>query len=107
MGGFVDPSQINTYRKRFSEKKDALKNQEKEKYQHNRKKKIGGETNKEKLKNKPLMMVIGKKRRQQQDNLISMNKKIKNLKVQLGRFKRGNMTLKKKGGASLKTKKKK
>jgi protein SDA1 len=102
--GFVDPDQINTYRKRFNEKKDQLKNEEKEKYEHQRKKKTGGETNKEKLKNKPLMMIIPKKRKQVQEKLISMNKKIKNLKVQLGRFKRGNMTLKKKGGLSVKQK---
>jgi protein SDA1 len=96
--GFIDPGQINTYKKKFNEKKDQLKNEEKEKYSHQRKQKIGGKTNKEKLKNKPLMMVIPKKRRQVQVKLESMNKKIKNLKVQLGRFKRGNMTLKKKGG---------
>jgi len=96
--GFVDPEALQTYRKRFTEKKDMLKNQEKEKYVHNRKEKTGGQTNKEKLKNKPMMMVIPKKRKQVQDKLISMNKKIKNIKQQLGRFKRGNMVLKKKGG---------
>jgi protein SDA1 len=96
--GFVDPEALQTYRKRFNEKKEMLKNQEKEKYVHNRKEKVGGQTNKEKLKNKPMMMVIPKKRKQVQDKLISMNKKIKNIKQQLGRFKRGNMVLKKKGG---------
>ena len=98
--GFVDPEALQTYRKRFTEKKEMLKNQEKEKYVHNRKEKVGGQTNKEKLKNKPMMMVIPKKRKQVQDKLISMNKKIKNIKQQLGRFKRGNMVLKKKGGAT-------
>jgi protein SDA1 len=102
--GFIHPEQINTYRKKFNEKKELLKNQEKEKYEHQRKQKGGGQTNKEKLKNKPLMMVIPKKRRQVQDKLVSMNKKIKNLKQQLGRFKRGNMTLKKKGGLTHKKK---
>lgn len=96
--GFIDPGQINTYKKKFNEKKDQIKNEEKDKYSHQRKQKIGGKTNKEKLKNKPLMMVIPKKRREVKIKLESMNKKIKNLKVQLGRFKRGNMTLKKKGG---------
>jgi protein SDA1 len=103
--GFIDPDQINTYRKKFNEKKELLKNQEKEKYEHQRKQKGGGLTNKEKLKNKPLMMIIPKKRRQVKDKLVSMNKKIKNLKQQLGRFKRGNMTLKKKGGITHKKKK--
>lgn len=96
--GFVNPDQLQTYRKKFNEKKDDLKNQEKEKYVHNRKDKAGGLTNKQKQKNKPMMMVIPKKRKQVQDKLISMNKKIKNIKQQLGRFKRGNMVLKKKGG---------
>jgi len=106
--GFIDPEQINTYRKKFNEKKDQLKNEEKEKYVHNRKKKVGGQTNKEKLKNKPLMMIIPKKRREVKHNgkVESMNKKIKNLKQQLGRFKRGNMTVTKKGGVTHKKKKK-
>ena len=104
--GFIDPASINTYRKKFNEKKDQLKNQEKEEYSHQRKQKGGGKTNKEKLKNKPLMMIIPKKRKQVQEKLTSMNKKIKNLKVQLGRFKRGNMTLQKKGGITHKIKNK-
>ena len=104
--GFIDPEQINTYRKRFNEKKDQLKNEEKEVYHHQRKQKIGGQTNKEKLKNKPLMMIIPKKRREGKDKLVSMNKKIKHLKVQLGRFKRGNMTLQKKGGLTHRKKQK-
>jgi protein SDA1 len=100
--GFVDPDALQTYRKKFNEKKEMLKNQEKEQYVHNRKQKSGGLTNKEKEKNKPMMMVIPKKRKQVQAKLISMNKKIKNIKQQLGRFKRGNMVLKKKGGLTKK-----
>jgi len=49
-----------------------------------------------------MMMIIPKKRREikLEGKVESMNKKIKGLKQQLGRFKRGNMTLKKKGGLS-------
>jgi hypothetical protein len=106
--GFIDPNvQLLTYRKRYREKKDDLKNEEKEKYTYNRKQKIGGTSNKEKMKFKPLMMVMPKKRREaNQDKVMSMNKKIKNLKQQLGKFKRGNMILKKKGGVTHKKKKK-
>ena len=95
--GFVDPGDLLTYRKRYNEKKDQLKNEEKVEYKHQRSKhKGGGTTNKEKLKNKPLMMVVPKKRREAKIKLESMNKKIKKIKQQMGRFKRGNMTLKKK-----------
>lgn len=93
-----------TYKKRFNEKKETLKNEEKEKYIRRKREKMGGKTNKEKLKNKPLMMVMPKKRKTTQQNKIeSLNKSIKNLKKQqLGRFKRGNMVLKKKNGVSRK-----
>lgn len=74
-----------------------IKQQEKEKYIRSKKQKKGGKTNNMKKKNKPMGMVIGKKRLEQHVKNQAMNKKIKNLKVQLGRFKRGNMVLKKKG----------
>ena len=54
------------------------------------------------------MMVAPKKRLESKiksSKLQSMNKKIKGLKQQLGRFKRGNMVLKKKGGLIGKKKK--
>lgn len=105
--GFVNPeTHLLTYKKRFREKKDELQNQEKEEYKHNRKEKLGGKTNVEKLKSKPMMMVLPKKRKQSQKKSESTGKKIKNLKRQLGRFKRGNMILKKKGGVTHKKKKK-
>merc|ERR1712151_178590 len=56
--GFVNPERLLTYKKRYRERIEELRNQQKEKYQHNRKEKMGGKTNKEKLKNKPLMMVL-------------------------------------------------
>lgn len=46
-----------------------------------------------------MMMVIPKKRRDQ-DKIVSLSKKIKRVKQQLGRFKRGNMVLHKKGGVT-------
>ena len=45
------------------------------------------------------MMIIPKKRRQNMIKIMSMNKKIKKIKAQMGRFKRGNMILKKKQSA--------
>ena len=56
------------------------------------------------------MMVIGKKRLRSKinsDKIESMKKKKRALKQQLGRFKRGNMIVKKKGGITKKGKKKK
>ena len=106
--GFVDPENLLAYHKTRREKREELKNQEKEKFKVNKKKKTGGKTNKEKEKNKPYMMVAPKKRLQSKiksSKLQSMNKKIKGLKQQLGRFKRGNMVLKKKGGLIGKKKK--
>jgi len=95
--GFVDPGELLTYKQRYSEKREKLKNEEKEEYKHERKKvKGGGTTNKEKLKNKPMMMVIPKKRRENLMKIMSLSKKMKKIKQHLGRFKRGNMLLKKK-----------
>ena len=96
--GFVNPNQLLTYKKRYREKIEELRNQQKEKYEHRRKEKAGGKTNKEKLKNKPMMMVISKKKFKTKIKEEGLNTKIKKMKVQLGRFKRGNMILKKKGG---------
>lgn len=100
--GFVDPEVLEYIHKTRAEKKEALKNQEKVQFKVTRKQKSGGKTNKEKLKNKPLMMVLPSKRLKSKikatEKLQSMNKKIKKMKQQLGRFKRGNMVLKKKGG---------
>lgn len=102
--GFVNPDKLLSYKKRYREKIEELRNQQKEKYTHNRKDKAGGKTNKEKLKNKPLMMVLNKKKRESKIKDESINKKIKKMKQQLGRFKRGNMILKKKGAISKKKK---
>ena len=55
-------------------------------------------------------MVMPKKRLEQkkkQDKIESLNKKIRSLKQQVGRFKRGKMVLKKKGGKTTKLKKRK
>jgi hypothetical protein len=105
--GFVDPNNLLTYKKRYREKIEELRNQQKEKYEHRRKEKGGGKTNKEKLKNKPLMMVLAKRKFATKIKAgEGLNKKIKRMKQQLGRFKRGNMILKKKGGIVKKNKKK-
>ena len=94
--GFVDPNNLLTYKKRYREKIEELRNQQKEKYQNNRKVKSGGKTNKEKLKNKPLMMVLNKRKGIKKIKDESIGKKVKKLKQQMGRFKRGNMVLIKK-----------
>lgn len=101
--GFLNPENLLTYKKKYTEKADQLKNEEKEQYKHTRKPKAGGLTNKQKLKSKPMAMVINKKRHVQ-EKVVSMNKKMKKIKKQLGRFKRGNMILKKKGGMTNKKK---
>jgi hypothetical protein len=96
--GFLEPEELKTYRLRRREKRDLLKNQEKEEYKPTRKQKTGGKSNKEKLKNKPMMMVLGKRKREQKIKVESLNKKIKKIKQQLGRYKVGNIIKKKKGG---------
>ena len=105
--GFIDPENLKNYRLTRREKFDKIRSQknEKEKYKVNRKEKNGGKTNKEKLKNKPYMMVKNKRLRDieiKKVKLKSMKKQMKNIKQQLGRFKRGNMILKKKGGLTRK-----
>ena len=110
--GFIDPEKLKEYHLTRKEKFEKIRanKEEKEKYVHQRKEKGGGTTNKEKEKNKPFMMVIGKKRLRSKinsDKIESMKKKKRALKQQLGRFKRGNMIVKKKGGITKKGKKKK
>ena len=105
--GFIDPDNLKNYKLTRREKFDKIRSQknEKEKYKVNRKEKNGGKTNKEKLKNKPYMMVKNKRLRDieiKKVKLKSMKKQMKNIKQQLGRFKRGNMILKKKGGLTRK-----
>ena len=48
------------------------------------------------------MMVLGKKKREQKVKLESLNKRIKKIKQQLGRFKVGNIVKKRKGGVTRK-----
>ena len=105
--GFVDPNNLLTYKKRYREKIEELRNQQKEKYQNNRKVKSGGKTNKEKLKNKPLMMVLNKRKGIKKIKDESIGKKVKKLNQQMGRFKRGNMVLIKKGSLPSKKQSKK
>ena len=105
--GFVDPNKLLTYKKRYREKIEEMRNQEKEKYKHNRKEKMGGKTNKEKLKNKPLMMVLNKRKGLKKIKDEGIGKKVKKLKEQMGRFKRGNIVLKKKGALPSKRQKQK
>ena len=97
--GFMNENEIDTYKKTYREKRDDLKNVEKEEFKMNRKsKKKGGKTNFENRKNKPMSMIIHKvKNKQLKNNDKSLTHKIKNIKRQLGRFKRGGMVLNKKG----------
>ena len=116
--GFIDPDNLKAYRLTRRERRDRMKNEknekgkEKEKEKHRlqkRKRENASTTNIEKLKNKPMAMVMPKKRLEQkkkQDKIESLNKKIRSLKQQVGRFKRGKMILKKKGGKTTKLKKK-
>ena len=113
--GFIDPDNLKLYRLTRRERIDKMKSEknekEKEKYvSKKRKRENASTTNTEKLKNKPLPMVMPKKRLEQkkrQDKIESLNKRIRSLKQQVGRFKRGKMILKKKGGKTTKLKKKK
>ena len=109
--GFVNPEELNEYKRTRRERIDEIRNAQKEKFVLNKKRKRENtsKTNVEKLKNKPLAMVMPKKRLEQkkkQDKIESLNKKIRSLKQQVGRFKRGKMVLKKKGGKTTKLKKK-
>ena len=109
--GFVNPEELNEYKRTRRERIDEIRNAKKEKFVLNKKRKRENtsKTNAEKLKFKPLAMVMPKKRLEQkkkQDKIESLNKKIRNLKQQVGRFKRGKMILKKKGGKTTKLKKK-
>jgi len=110
--GFVDPEELKAYKRTRKERIEEIRNAQKEKFVLNKKRKREhtSKTNKEKLKDKPLSMVMPKKRLEQkkkQDKIESLNKKIRSLKQQVGRFKRGKMVLKKKGGKTTKLKKKK
>ena len=113
--GFIDPDNLKLYRLTRRERRDKMKSEknekEKEKYvSKKRKRENVSLTNVEKLKNKPMSMVMPKKRLEQkkrQDKIESLNKRIRSLKQQVGRFKRGKMILKKKGGKTTKLKKKK
>ena len=109
--GFVSPEELNIYKRTRRERIDEIKNAQKEKFVLNKKRKRENtsKTNKENNKNKPLAMVMPKKRlekKKKQDKIESLNKKIRSLKQQVGRFKRGKMVLKKKGGKTTKLKKK-
>ena len=109
--GFVNPEELNEYKRTRRERIDEIRNAQKEKFVLNKKRKRENtsKTNAEKLKFKPLAMVMPKKRLEQkkkQDKIESLNKKIRNLKQQVGRFKRGKMILKKKGGKTTKLKRK-
>ena len=111
--GFVDPENLKAYRLTRRERRDKMKGEqkeEKEKFTHKKRKRENmSRTNKEKLKDKPMAMVMPKKRlemKKRQDKIESLNKKIRNLKQQVGRFKRGKMILKKKGGKTTKLKRK-
>lgn len=106
---FVDENQLDTYKMTYKEKRDTIKNEEKEEFKINRKKKKAGmKTNIEARKNKPVQMVIHKikKTKHKENHDKGYANRIKNLKRQLGRFKRGNMILKKKGGDNKKTRQK-
>ena len=112
--GFIKPEDLKAYKYTRREMRDKMKNEKitKEKFKLNKKRKREdvSKTNKENLKNKPLAMVMPKKRLEQkkkQDKIESLNKKIRSLKQQVGRFKRGKMVLKKKGGKTTKLKRKK
>ena len=108
----MDPEELKAYKRTRKERIEEIRNAQKEKFVLNKKRKREhtSKTNKEKLKDKPLSMVMPKKRLEQkkkQDKIESLNKKIRSLKQQVGRFKRGKMVLKKKGGKTTKLKKRK
>ena len=108
----MNPEELNIYKRTRRERIEEIKNAQKEKFVLNKKRKRENtsKTNKENEKRKPLAMVMPKKRLEQkkkQDKIESLNKKIRSLKQQVGRFKRGKMILKKKGGKTTKLKKRK
>ena len=91
--GFVYSHNLDTYkrtkRERLTEQKltkdkDAFRDQFKKK----RERKRGGKTNKEKLKNKPFMMLKAKKIEGLMGRYERNKTKIRRIKVQLGKFKK-------------------
>ena len=109
--GFVNPEELNVYKRTRRERIEEIRNAQKEKFVLNKKRKRENtsKTNAEKEKLKPLAMLMPKKRLEQkkrQDKIESLNKRIRSLKQQVGRFKRGKIILKKKGGKTTKLKKK-
>jgi protein SDA1 len=107
-GSFIDENQLDTFKHTRREQLEKQRHEEKEKFKLKRKKKSKGQkTNQEAKKNKPTQMIIYKvKRTQIRKNDKNLTMKIKTVKRQLGRLKRGNMILKKKGMDVKKTKKK-
>jgi protein SDA1 len=107
---FVEEHQIDTYKNTRKERRLAQKEDEKDEFKMKRKKKAKGQkTNVEARKNKPNQMVIHKinKKKHIKDCDKNLQFRIKNLKRQMGRLKRGNMVLKKEGGSMGKKNKKK
>ena len=105
---FVEDDMFNTYKLTRREQLDKSRYQDKEPFKLKRKKKTSGQkTNFEARKNKPTQMIIHKvKKEEVRKNDRNLTYKIKNVKRQLGRLKRGNMILNKKGQDNKKTKKK-
>jgi hypothetical protein len=70
--GFVDPESLKAYRKTRRERREEMKNEEKEKFKLNKKRKRENTsmTNREKLKFKPMGMVMAKKRLEQKKSKI-------------------------------------
>ena len=109
VNSFIEEGALNNYKWTRKERKGMNLEDDKQEFKLTRKKKKAGQkTNVEARKNKPIEMVIHKVKRNKlkKENDKNLAHRIKNIKRQLGRFKRGNMVLKKKGADMKKTKKK-
>ena len=91
--GFVSVEDINTFKKPSKDRiKEALALQVKEKHKRNVKKKTGSTTNKEKLKNKPYMMVLPKKRQGElRDKYKSIKERIRALQNKSNKIRQGKI----------------
>ena len=67
---------------------DYDKDEHRDQFKKKRDKKKGGKSNKEKERSKPFMMVKQKKIHDMNEKFNTVKKKIKGLKVQLGKFKK-------------------
>lgn len=106
--GFLEGHHLDTYRRSRVEKRaeqlitkaTELSGRAKRNHVHKHLTKNRGTTNKEKLKNKPMMMVKPKKLKKLNNNYRSAKERIKEIKTKLGKIREGRLRVKRKARIS-------